>query len=49
MIIRMTVEDNDFTELLENFANDLRELFFQETKSSYENDYNPKIIYQLVE
>ena len=37
MIIRMTVEDNDFTEMLEDFANDLRKFFFQETKSNYEN------------
>lgn len=49
MIIRMTVEDNDFTEMLEDFANDLRKLFFQETKSNYENDYNPEILRQLIE
>lgn len=49
MIIRMTVEDNDFTEMLEDFATDLRKLFFQETKSSYENDYNPEILRQLIE
>ena len=49
MIIRMTVEDNDFTELLEDFANDLRKLFFQETKSNYENDYSPEILRQLIE
>lgn len=49
MIIRMTVEDNDFTELLEDFANDLRKFFFQETKSNYENDYNPEITLQLIE
>lgn len=45
----MTVEDNDFTELLEDFANDLRKLFFQETKCNYENDYNPEILLQLIE
>ena len=33
MIIRMTVEDNDFTELLEDFTGDLREHFFQYTRS----------------
>ena len=45
----MTVEDNDFTELLEDFAGDLRKHFFQETKSAYENDYSPEIIRQLIE
>jgi hypothetical protein len=56
MIIRMIVEDNDFTEMLEDFANDLKKLFFQETKSNfqetksnYENDYNPEILHQLIE
>ena len=49
MIIRMTVEDNDFTEMLEDFANDLVELFFQETKYNYKNDYNPEILHQLIE
>ena len=48
MIIRMTVEDNDFTEMLEDFANDLVKLFFQETKYNYENDYNPEILHQLI-
>lgn len=49
MIIKMTVEDNDFTELLEDFANDLVNLFFQETKYNYENDYNTEILHQLIE
>lgn len=49
MIIRMTVEDNDFTELLEDFANDLVNLFFQETTYNCSNDYNPEILHQLIE
>ena len=49
MIIRMTVEDNDYTELLEDFADNLKAHFFQETKSNYENDYNPEILHQLIE
>ena len=49
MIIRMTVDDNDFTELLENFADDLRKLLFDETKYTYQNDNNPEILRQLIE
>ena len=46
MIIRMTVEDNDYTELLEDFVDNLREHFFQYSKnyladsSTFDNFYD---------
>ena len=46
MIIRMTIEDNDYTELLEDFVEDLREHFFQYSKkyladsSTFDNFYD---------
>ena len=47
MIIRMTVDDNDFTELLEDFADNLREHFFQETKS-LRDDCSPEAFHALI-
>ena len=47
MIIRMTVDDNDFTELLEDFADNLREHFFQETKS-LRDDCSPEAFHTLI-
>lgn len=49
MIIRMTVEDNDFTEMLENFAENLQEFLYQETKSSLKDNYSLEIFHTLLE
>ena len=49
MIIRMTVEDNDYTELLEDFADNLQEYLFQETKSAIKDNYSPEITLQLLQ
>ena len=49
MIIRMTVEDNDFTEMLESFADNLQEFFYLETKTALKDNYSPEIVRTLIE
>ena len=45
----MTVEDNDFTELVENFANSFKKRFYEATKSALKDNHSPEIALILIE
>ena len=49
MIVRMTVEDNDFTEMLENFANNLFERLYIESSLVLNEFYTPEVLHELIE
>ena len=49
MIIRMTVQDNDFTKLLEKFADNLFERLYIESQIRLNEDYSPEILHTLIE
>lgn len=49
MIIRMTVEDNDYTELLEQFADNLFQKLFIESVMALNKDCSAEILRTLIE
>ena len=49
MIIRMTVEDNDFTEMLEDFADNLFERLYIESSLVLNEFYDPEMLHRLIE
>ena len=49
MIIRMTVEDNDFTEMLEDFADNLFERLYIESSLVVNEFYDPEMLHRLIE
>ena len=49
MIIRMTVEDNDFTEMLEDFADNLFERLYIESSLVLNEFYTPEVLHELIE
>lgn len=49
MIIRMTVEDNDYTEMLEKFADNLFERLYIESSLVLNEFYTPEVLHELIE
>ena len=49
MIIRMTVEDNDYTEMLEKFANNLFERLYIESSLVLNEFYDSETLHKLIE
>ena len=49
MIIRMTVEDNDYTEMLEKFADNLFEHLYIESSLVLNEFYDPDTLHRLIE